>query len=128
MDLQIVDNDWPVLVELLRTFAARRDLSLRDDSKVTPNVMRALYLSVCNEEGVNINIAEQRWAHNNYENMLKGRGVSINVYAQQSDTNWLPVAGLLIDDLDTRWPGKLQFRDSRGQVVPKPQRFSNRAQ
>ncbi len=128
IDLQIVDEDWPILVERLRTFAEKYEFSLRDDSKVTPDVMRALYLSVCNEQGVNINIAEQRWAHNKYENALKERGVSINIYVQKDETNWRPVARFVADNLETRWPGKLQFRDERGQVAPKPQSLSSPAQ
>jgi len=128
IDLQIVDEDWPILVERLRTVAAKYEFSLRDDSKVTPDVMRALYLSVCNEQGVNINIAEQRWAHNKYENALKERGVSINIYVQKDETNWRPVARFVADNLETRWPGKLQFRDERGQVAPKPQSLSSPAQ
>ncbi len=128
IDLQIVDEDWPILVERLRTFAEKYEFSLRDDSKVTPDVMRALYLSVCNEQGVNINIAEQRWAHNKYENALKERGVSINIYVQKDETNWRPVARFVADNLEKRWPGKLQFRDERGQVAPKPQSLSSPAQ
>jgi hypothetical protein len=78
IDLKISDTDWALLKEVFETFAARNHLSFRDDSEVRPDILRTLYLSVCND-GVTIDTAEQRWASQGYEAPSKGRGVGIGV-------------------------------------------------
>ena len=124
MDLLIADDEWPKFTELLQTFATTHDMSFRDDSDVTPDVVRTLYLSVCNENGVNIEILEQRWAPENYEDMTRP-SVSIDVFAVKDDTDWIPLTRQLINDLEAQWPSELQFTGSRGEIVPKPEILSN---
>lgn len=124
MDLLIANDEWPKFTELLQTFATTHDMSFRDDSDVKPDVVRTLYLSVCNEDGVNILIVEQRWAPENYEDTTQA-GVSIGVFAVKDDADWIPLTRQLINDLEVQWPSKLQFTGSRGEIVPKPEILSN---
>jgi hypothetical protein len=125
IDLHIPDHEWPVLADLLGRFAATHKFSFRDASKITPGSLRALYLSLC-DDGINIEIVEQRWAHNDYKNALPGRGVAVGIYTQQENTPWLPVARNLVTDLEARWPRNVQFTDHRGRTMPKPAALSQR--
>lgn len=118
-DLEISDSEWPKLKELLESFATTHHLSFRDESDVELGVMRTLYISACNEDGVNIEIGEQRWASENYENHT-GKGVSIGVYITKDDAGWIPLTKELIANLETEWPGRIQFKGDRGEAVPKP--------
>jgi hypothetical protein len=123
-DLEISDSEWPKLKELLESFATTHHLSFRDESDVKPGVVRAFYVSACNEDGVNIEIGEQRWASENYENPT-GIGVSIGIYITKDDAGWIPLTKELIANLETQWPGKIQFKGDRGETVPKPKILSD---
>jgi hypothetical protein len=125
IDLHVRDDEWTALSDLLKRFAGTHKLSLRDSSKATPGSMRALYLSLC-DDGINIEVAEQRWAHNEYKSVLPGRGVAVGIYTQQESTPWPPVARKLVTDLEARWPGKVQFTDHSGRTMPKPEVLSQR--
>ncbi len=118
-DLQIGDNEWPKFKELLQSFATTNNMSFRDESDVKPGVVRTLYLSACNEDGVNIEIVEQRWASENYVDTTSP-GVSIGIYITKDEADWVPLTKELIAKIETQWPHKIQFRGDRGEIVPKP--------
>jgi hypothetical protein len=118
-EVHVEHSEWPAIVELVRAFAASHGLSFRDSSKDAPDVVRTLYLSAC-DHGVNIEISEQRWAHNGYKHVLGDRGVAIGVYPQRSDTDWQRLARPLVETLESRWPGKIRFRGDRGELIAKP--------
>jgi hypothetical protein len=119
MDVQVEHQDWPALAALLQAFAASQGLSFRDSSKDTPDVVRTLYVSAC-DQGVNIEIAEQLWAHSGYKHALGERGIAIGVYAQQNDTDWRRLARPLVETLEKRFPGRIRFRGDRGELVSEP--------
>ena len=107
VDVRIEYQEWPALAALLREFAASHALSFRDSSKDTPDVVRTLYLSAC-DDGVNIEVADQRWAHSGYSRPLGDRGVSLGVYAQRNDIDWQRLAKPLVEALEKRWPGRVE--------------------
>lgn len=125
LELQVDDQEWPALIDVMRRVGTNHRLSIRDNSKVTPDVARTLYLSACND-GVNIEVAEQRWAHNDYKSLLGDRGVSIAVYSQHDGSYWPRVAKPLVESLEARWPGRLRFRGDRGEITPKPTELISR--
>jgi hypothetical protein len=47
-------------------------------------------------------------------------GVSLGIYEVRDGSNWTHDARKLIAELETRWPGKVQFKDGRGRIVPMP--------
>jgi hypothetical protein len=120
LDLQIDDYEWPALTDIVRRLATEHHLSLRDNSKVTPDVVRMLYLSACSDDGINIEISEQRWASNNYKNLSGDRGVSIVLYTQRDGSDWPRLANPLVERLEGRWSDKLRFRGPQGQIVSRP--------
>lgn len=119
IDLQVTDEDWSALTQSLQGFAADHGLAFRNDSEVRPGVVRTLYLSLCNS-GVTVATAEQRWAANGYKNLAKGRGVGIAFYQVQENADWQSLARGIVAVLNQQWPGQVQFRGKRGQVVPMP--------
>lgn len=121
IDLQIPDEEWPVLVKRLQDFAREQDLSFRDSSEVRPGVLRTLYLSLCSEAGITITTVEQRWAHNGFKNLVTGRGVGIALYQVRDSADWRQLARLMISDLKEQWPDRVWFRDGLGRVVPMPE-------
>jgi hypothetical protein len=123
MDLEISDTDWPLLKQVFTTFAATNHLAFRDDSEVRLEIVRTLYLSVCNG-GVTISTAEQRWASQGYEAPMKGRGIAIGVYETHPGSGWERLARQLMQRLEERWPGKIRFRGKGGELVPTPNALS----
>jgi hypothetical protein len=124
IDLEISDTDWPHLKEVLSAFAATNNLFFRDDSEVRPEIVRTLYLSVCNS-GVTISTAEQRWAFQGYAAPIKGRGVGIGVYETHPGSGWERLTRRLLDRLEGRWPGKIRFRGKQGELIPMPKALSS---
>ncbi|MBT8399765.1 MAG: hypothetical protein KJO98_04755 [Rhodothermia bacterium] len=123
IDLDIEEEDWPALQEIFDSFSSVHELSFRDASEVRPDVVRTLYLSVCNE-GVTISTAEQRWASQGYRAFMEGRGVGIGVYETQEDSAWRHVAQQLVSRLEQSWPDKVRYRDGGGRLVPPPTSLS----
>jgi len=126
MDLGISETDWPHLKDVFSAFAATNNLSFRDDSEVRPEIVRTLYLSVCNS-GVTISTAEQRWASQGYEAPIKGRGIAIGVYETHAGSGWERLARQLVDRLEELWPRKVRFRGNRGEPIPMPKALSSDA-
>ena len=117
--LEIDVEGWPKLIQTLQQFAAAHSLSFRNASKSHPEVVQALYLSLCNERGVNITVNDQRWASRSY-NPFGGGGVPIGVYELQAGSGWEPLTRSLIGVLESSWPGSVRYRDGNGRVVPIP--------
>jgi hypothetical protein len=126
MDLEISITDWPRLRDVFSALAATNHLSFRDDSEVRPEIVRTLYLSVCNS-GVSISTAEQRWAAQRYEAPIKGRGIAIGVYETHSGSGWEQLVRQLVGRLEELWPGKIRFRGTRGELIPMPKALSSEA-
>lgn len=119
IDLDIQDEDWDKLRETFASLASQNRLSFRDDSEVRPDVVRTLYLSVC-DDGTTISTSEQRWASQGYRNVLEGRGVGIFVYQTRESADWRTLARSLIDELEQRWPDQVRFRGGDGRLIPEP--------
>jgi hypothetical protein len=117
IDLQVDDGEWNGLTELLRSFAAIHELSFRDSSEVRPNVVRTLYLSVCDGARIDVFVGEQRWASRGYRPPIEGRGVGIRL---AFDPARREPARDLIARLEARWPRATRFLDGQGYVVPMP--------
>jgi hypothetical protein len=120
IDLEITDDDWVTLREVFEGLAAAEQLSFRDESEVRPDVVRTLYLSICND-AVAISTNEQRWASGGYQDHFEGHRVAIGVYETSQGSGWADLARRLIDVLEQRWPTKVRFRDGGGHLVPMPE-------
>jgi hypothetical protein len=117
MRLSVSDDQWSRLAEVFRAFADEYGLAFRDSSEFRPGVVSTLYLSVC-DEAVTMSTSEQRWTSRQSE--FGDRGVHIGVYEVEAGSEWETLAGALIATLENEWPSQLEFRDGRGQVIPKP--------
>tara|TARA_R110002096_G_scaffold252675_1_gene445550 strand:+ start:340 stop:1302 length:963 start_codon:yes stop_codon:yes gene_type:complete len=119
VDVDIPYEEWPVLIELFSNFALNNNLEFKNSSENRPGSVRSLYLSICHESGFVISIVEQRWPHNNYANMIPGRGIGISTYEMGKNTSWKEVKNNLLYEIQNQWPGKINYRDSRGNKISK---------
>ena len=121
MDLKIDVDEWSRLAEFFERFGTTQGLSFRNTSESRPNVVEILGLSLCSEQGVNIETIEQRWDGRINAPLVTDRSVGIGVYEVVEDSNWKRLAQDFITQLETAWPGKVEFRDERGRVIPMPE-------
>jgi hypothetical protein len=115
-DLDLTMDDWPAVTSFIKGFSAAHGMSFRESSQSQPDV-NVLHLNSCTEEGIVIDAMQPVWTGKGYSPALPGRGLPIWVYALREDTNWEKVSRELIAALESRWPGKLRFRDRTGNVV-----------
>jgi hypothetical protein len=119
VELQIDMEEWPRLIHALEQYGAAHGLSLRNTSKSHPDVVQMLYVSLCNEQGVNINLIDQRWASRGYKPLV-GNGVPVSVYELRPGSGWQSLTRGLIGVLEATWPGQVKFKDERGRTIPIP--------
>jgi hypothetical protein len=117
IDLDVTMDDWPAVTKLLEDFAAAHGMSFRKSSQNQPKVVEVLMLSACRDDGVVVNVVEQRWGSKQYAPIMTGRGVPIIVYDLRDGPGWQPFARDLVTWLESRWPGKVRFRDGLGHLV-----------
>jgi hypothetical protein len=120
IDLQVQDGEWDVVRQLLQRYAAKHELLFRDLSETRPDVVRLLYLSVCDDTRIHLVVNEQRWANYGYRNQIAGRGIGLIVYHPSEEPSWRPLARDLVEELSSQWPEAVKFRDGSGYVVPMP--------
>jgi hypothetical protein len=121
IDLKVANDDWAELTRLLKAFAESHELSFHSGSESRPGVVETLYLSLCAPNQPNIDIAEQRWASDDYANAMPGRGIGIRFYGDVTEADWHPIAVELVKALDARWPNSVRFRDGGGYVIDPPE-------
>jgi hypothetical protein len=117
IDLAIAVDEWDALTTIYQDLAAELKLSLLDQSEVRPEVVRTLYLSICNDDLV-IKTGEQRWAPD-YQPSIAGRGVGIHVYSDASPAAQ-SATRRLIQRLHERWPDEVRFVDRTYNFIPTP--------
>jgi hypothetical protein len=118
IDLDITMDDWPAVTTLLENFGVSHGMLFRNSSSSRPQV-KVLGLSACTEQVV-ITVVDQRWASRNYAPLMAGRGVPVGIYDLTEGSAWRPLARELVAELDSQWPGRVQFRDGGGRLVPRP--------
>jgi hypothetical protein len=118
-DVAIGDDEWDSLTRVLSEFARDRAWDFKDTSRVRPGVLRALYLSLCNDS-LRISVEEQRWARNDYAPAIAGRGVNVAIYGDVPQSEWETVAKEVVSKLEVRWPHKVRFLDGDGYFVERP--------
>jgi hypothetical protein len=108
IQLDVDLKEWPKLIQIFEKFAAAHDLSFRNSSQSKAGIAEMLYLSLCNEKGVNVSVIDQRWASRNYASFAKG-GSYLTVYELQANSGWERIAQGLVSELDSTWPGRVRF-------------------
>jgi len=116
IDLDLTMDDWPAVTAFIKDFAAAHSMSFRDSSRSQSDV-NARHLNSCTEEGIVIDAMEPVWTRKGYSHAPHLMGLPIWVYAAREDASWEGVSRELIAALESRWPGKLRFRDRMGNVV-----------
>jgi hypothetical protein len=118
IDLDLTMEDWPTVTSFIKEFSAAHGMLFRNSSLSQPN-MNVLHLNSCTEEGIVIDAMQPVWTSKGYSPALPGRGLPIWVYAVREDASWEKASRELIAALESRWPGKLRFRDHMGHIVPE---------
>jgi hypothetical protein len=108
IQLDVGLEEWAKLIDILEKFGAAHDLSFRNTRIPHPGVAEMLYLGLCNEQGVNVSIIDQRWASRNYASLIKG-GTHLDVYELRAGSGWERIAQALVSELDSAWPGRVRF-------------------
>jgi hypothetical protein len=117
--LAIPVDDWPRLTRLFEEFGAANDLSFRNSNHDQPGTVRVLGLSLCSDDGLNIHAIEQHWERSG-NSVPEKEGVFLGIYELREGSNWTHAARALLAELEARWPGKVQFKDGRGRIIPEP--------
>lgn len=120
INLDAGNSDWPALKIVLQELAEKHRLSLRDSSAEPTDVMLSLHLSVCSDDGINIEVSELRFAHHNFQNIMRGRGIGVFTHAVRPQADWRAIARDLIGRLEQRWPGRVQFHDRNDRLTDRP--------
>jgi hypothetical protein len=121
MDLKITVDEWSRLAEFFERFGATQGLSYRNANESRPNVFETLGLSLCSEQGINILAIDQRWEGRKSEPLGSDHSVAIGVYEATENSDWRRLAQDFIAELNTAWPGKVEFEDKDGRVIPMPE-------
>jgi hypothetical protein len=108
IQLDVDLKEWPKLIQIFEKFGAAHNLSFRNSSQSKPGVVEMLYLSLCNEKGVNVSVNDQRWASRNYAPFVKG-GTNLTVYELRAESGWERIVQRLVSELDSTWPGRVRF-------------------
>jgi hypothetical protein len=108
IQLDVDLKEWPKLIQIFEKFGPAHDLSFRNSSQSKPGIVEILYLSLCNDQGVNVRVSDQRWASRNYAPLVRG-GTNLIVYELRADSGWERIAQGLISELDSTWPGRVRF-------------------
>jgi hypothetical protein len=119
ISLGIDPAEWPALTEEFDNFGKARALSFRKSRKQKPGEFDILFLSLCNEQGLNIEAHDQRWASKNFK-PLNGRGIAIPVYEVRQGSGWQEATRELVANLEMKWPGRVQFLDGGGRITAPP--------
>jgi len=121
IDLKVSNDEWAEFTALLKAFAESHELSFRDSSRTQPGVLKSLYISLCAPNQPNIEIAEQRWATNDYAAPIPGRGIGIPFYGDVTEAVWHPVAVEFVAMLEARWPDGVRFLNGGGYWIDRPE-------
>jgi hypothetical protein len=122
--LAIPPADWPQLTQVFEQFGRANELSFRNDSHDQSGTVRVLGLSLCNDQGLNIDAIEQYWERSG-ASVPEKDGVALGVYEVREGSNWPHAAHALFAELEAHWPGKVQFKDGRGQIIAAPDELRN---
>jgi hypothetical protein len=111
IDLAILTDESPRLIQLLQEFGAAHALSFRNSGRDEFGHRRVLSVSLCDELGTNIKAGHDTWA----------AGVGISIYQVRDRAAATTLAKNLAGKLETQWPEAVRFRDRRGQIISTPQ-------
>jgi hypothetical protein len=117
VDVKATNDDWAELARLLRDFADSHEWSFKDYSLARPGVVKTLELSLCGANQPRIEVAEQRWASDNWA-PGPGRGTVLYFYGDVAETEWHPLAIEVVGMLEKRW--QVGFIDDDGYHVDRP--------
>lgn len=117
LDLIVGDDEWSTLKGAVRSIADDHSLDVHDGSGGHED-WKQFNLSLCDDQGINLLVGAVRTSNVNLQ--IPTRGFRIHIYVRDG-TNWKAVARRLYVDLNRKWPGKMEFRDSRGKVIPAPE-------
>lgn len=111
IDLSILTDEWPRLIQFFQEFGTTNQLSFRNSSRNEFGARRVIMVSLCNEAGANIEARQDAWA----------AGVGISVYQVRPDIDSKTLGRDLAINLERQWPGAVQFLDARGRIISAPQ-------
>ena len=111
--LEVDLPEWSAVRDEFVSFSKRHGLAFKDTSRNSSD-RRLLWLSGCREPGVVVDAVQTRWDPSN-PIPNPHSGVHVAVYDERGDKlEWQPIARDLVADLETRWPGKVRFKDKQG--------------
>ncbi len=112
LNVNLPEKDWPRLRGVFAQIADHHRMSFWDDSSGSPGA-DIMMLSLCNEEGTNVEVNEQRWA-----NLVESySGVYIMLYRMAPDARFSGIARDFMQSLAANWPGKISIQSSEGKLV-----------
>jgi hypothetical protein len=122
MRVSVGIDEWPKLTEIFERFAPAHGMSVTNSSSDRTDV-RVLHLSLCTEQGTNIEVIDQRWASRDFASLFGG--APIIVYELRENSGWQRLAADLLLEIRAAFPEKLEFRGGDGRVIPTPPELEN---
>jgi hypothetical protein len=124
MKLSIPVSEWGKLRTVLAQFGRAHGMAVQDYSTSDHSSYDGLSVSLCNDEGTNIEINSLHFSGADETNLYF---VPIGIYLVRDNKNWKNVARDLAATLNGSWPGEVTFAGPRGEKVPPPLFLSRNA-
>lgn len=108
LTLTVPMSDWRALAEIARAFAGDYGWSITEDVRPDED-FPWFQISLCNSQGTRIFLSRA------FEDEI-----SMAVSQPQGGLSWQSPMADLVDRLDRRWPGQIEFRGRTGEAVQAP--------
>lgn len=109
VELDITEEDWPSLIDLMSNHAEQNGLSFQDYSHNTPNTVNVLSVSVCDGVGYYVDVNEQRWKTERAQRSFTRSEVQVHFTEVIDGKRDLDLARALISDLKEAWPQDVYY-------------------
>lgn len=115
--IQLNDEEWNDLAQILGDFGRAHSLSLRHDEQIHNGMLLWRDVNLCNEAGLNIDALDRPGLAQLGSPPPELQGVMFSVYELKQGTDWAAASRELMELLQARWPDKLTFRGTDGKAI-----------
>lgn len=108
--LDIPDDQWPRLTEILQGIGSRHGLEIFNDTR-REQYLSMLSISLCSSQGVFV-LVDRRVFRDTKGHVISSSPLTLQMYAYRNEKSWGELAQELEATLKTAWPGKFDVKQS----------------
>jgi hypothetical protein len=112
LHVNLDEAEWPAFAAIMGEFAGEQGLRLYDGSETHGDASNMLYLSLCDEAGIQLMTDERHWRIGPEWDWQVDNDVEVRVHARDVASNWPETVDALERRLETAWPGRVTLEDS----------------